>query len=66
MEHKEKVADLEHAILKDYSNIAGMVVMKDGKTVYEKYFNNATILLETNSFENKKNSLEQLKRDKFI
>lgn len=42
MEHKEKVADLEHAILKDYSNIAGMVVMKDGKTVYEKYFNNCS------------------------
>lgn len=33
---------------------------------YEKYFNNATILIETNSFENKKKSLEQLKRDKFI
>ncbi len=33
---------------------------------YEKYFNNAAILIETNSFENKKKSLEQLKKDKFI
>jgi len=33
---------------------------------YEKYFNDATVLIETNSFENKKKSLEQLKRDKFI
>lgn len=33
---------------------------------YEKYFNNATILIETNSFENKKKSLEQLEKDNFI
>ncbi len=33
---------------------------------YEKYFSNATVLIETNSFENIKKSLEQLKKDSFI
>lgn len=30
---------------------------------YEKYFNSATVLIETNSLENKEKSLEQLKKD---
>ena len=29
---------LEAAIAADYGNIAGMVVRKDGETVYERYF----------------------------
>jgi len=33
---------------------------------YEKYFNEATVLIETSGSENKKKSLEQLKNDKFI
>lgn len=36
---QEKLEGLESIMQKDYSNIAGMVVMKDGETVYEKYFN---------------------------
>lgn len=36
---QEKIEKLENAISKDYSNIVGMVVMKNGKSVYEKYFN---------------------------
>lgn len=30
---------LEERIKEDYSNIAGMVIFKEGKTVYENYFN---------------------------
>lgn len=37
--HQEKVKELEKKINKEYSNIAGMVVLKDGKTLYENYFN---------------------------
>ncbi|MNO84419.1 6-aminohexanoate-dimer hydrolase [compost metagenome] len=35
----EKVTELEKKINNDYSNIAGMVVLKNGKTRYENYFN---------------------------
>lgn len=34
--------ELEKIINSDYSNIAGMVVLKDGKTRYENYFNGCT------------------------
>ncbi len=42
--NQEKVTELENKINNDYSNIAGMVVLKDGKILYENYFNecNAT------------------------
>ena len=33
---------LEERIKKNYNNIAGMVVQKDGKIVYENYFNDYT------------------------
>lgn len=39
---KEKFAELEKTVKKDYSNIAGMVVQKDGKMLYENYFNDCT------------------------
>lgn len=39
---KEEVAKMEDVIKTDYSNIAGMVVLKDDETVYEKYFNGCT------------------------
>ena len=39
----EKVTALDKIINNDYSNIAGMVVLKDGKTLYEKYFNECTV-----------------------
>lgn len=45
MEYKieqENITKLESIIRKDYSNIAGMVVLKDGKTVYENYLNGCT------------------------
>lgn len=38
----KKITELEGRILDDYSNIAGIVVLKDGTTKYEKYFNNCT------------------------
>ena len=38
----EKIAEMEAAIAADYSNIAGMVVLKDGKAVYENYFGSCT------------------------
>lgn len=38
----EKVAALEKKINYDFSNIAGIVVLKDGKSRYEKYFNACT------------------------
>jgi len=40
--NQEKVTELENKINIDYSNIAGMVVLKDGKTLYESYFNECT------------------------
>ncbi len=33
---------MENIIGTDYDNMAGMVIMKDGKAVYEKYFNGCT------------------------
>lgn len=42
MNHEEKIAEMETAIAADYSNIAGMVVLKDGKAVYENYFGDCT------------------------
>lgn len=38
----EKVTALDKIINNDYSNIAGIVVLKDGKTLYENYFNECT------------------------
>ncbi len=35
----DKVIELENKINKDYSNIAGVVVLKNGKIQYENYFN---------------------------
>ena len=37
--NKVKIDALEKKVSQDYSNIAGIVVLKDGKTRYEKYFN---------------------------
>lgn len=39
---QEQRNELEKIIHSDYANIAGMVVLKDGKTVYENYFNECT------------------------
>ncbi len=39
---QEKIAAMETAIDVDYSNIAGLVVLKDGQTVYENYFGGCT------------------------
>lgn len=40
--NQEKVAEMERVISKDYSNMAGMVIKKDGETVYENYYNGFT------------------------
>ena len=37
-----QLAELEQRIRTDYSNIAGMVVRKDGKTVYDGCFGSCT------------------------
>ena len=41
--NQEKILDLEKKISNDYSNIGGIVVCKDSKTLYEKYFNNCNV-----------------------
>lgn len=40
--NQEKAAALENKIKRDYSNIAGLVVLKDGVICYEHYFNECT------------------------
>lgn len=40
--NKEKIMSLENKINNEYSNIAGIAVLKDGKTLYENYFNDCT------------------------
>lgn len=37
--NKERMTGLENTITSGYGNIAGIVVQKDGETVYEHYFN---------------------------
>lgn len=39
---KEKITELEKKIHNEYNNIIGIVVLKDGKTLYENYFNEYT------------------------
>lgn len=40
--NQEKVAELQKIIEKDYSNIAGMIIQKNGQVLYENYFNQCT------------------------
>lgn len=42
MEKEDKILEMEAVIRADYGNIAGMVVLRDGKTVYENYFGGCT------------------------
>lgn len=37
-----QITKLENIINKDYSNMAGMTIIKDGKSVYENYYNGYT------------------------
>ncbi|HEX2944634.1 MAG TPA: serine hydrolase [Clostridia bacterium] len=37
--NQEKLRVLEEKINKDYSNITGIIILKDGKALYENYFN---------------------------
>jgi hypothetical protein len=39
---KKKIIRLEETINSDYNNIAGIVVLKNGKILYENYFNECT------------------------
>lgn len=39
---QEKIKELERKVKQEYSNIAGMVVRKNGSLVYENYFNECT------------------------
>lgn len=39
---QKSIRELEHKINTDYGNTTGVVVLKDGKLVYEKYFNRCT------------------------
>ena len=40
--NQNKIDQLEQQIIRDYSNIAGIVLLKNGKTQYEGYFNDCT------------------------
>ena len=40
--NQEKITELEKTICRDYSNTAGIVVLKNGRTEYENYFNGCT------------------------
>ncbi|WFA08045.1 serine hydrolase [Tissierella sp. Yu-01] len=42
MHESGKIKEIENKINNAYSNIAGIVVLKDGKTQYENYFNECT------------------------
>ncbi len=37
--NQQQISELEKTILSDYGNIAGIVVLRNGKTLYEGYFN---------------------------
>ena len=39
---QKRIGELEHKINTDYGNTTGVVVLKEGKLVYEKYFNGCT------------------------
>lgn len=41
--NQEKIKELEKIITKDYSNIVGVVIQKNGVKLYENYFNGYTI-----------------------
>jgi CubicO group peptidase (beta-lactamase class C family) len=40
--NQEKMIELEKAINSNYNNITGIIVLKNGKTLYENYFNEYT------------------------
>ncbi len=40
--NQENIKELENAINSDYSNIAGIIVQKNGRKLYENYFNGYT------------------------
>ncbi len=40
--NQKRIKDLENKINNAHSNIAGVVVLKDGKAQYENYFNECT------------------------
>ena len=40
--NQEKIKEFEKTINSDYSNITGIIVLKNGKTLYENYFNGYT------------------------
>lgn len=37
--NQEKIETFEKAVMRDYGNIAGIIVLKNGGTLYENYFN---------------------------
>ena len=39
---QEQIKRMEDAISTDYKNMVGMVIVKDGETVYENYYNGCT------------------------
>lgn len=41
--NQDKIKELDKMINKDYSNITGLVIQKNGTKIYEKYFNEYTI-----------------------
>lgn len=53
-EKLDKIEKMETIIDTDYSNMAGIVVMKDGKAVYENYFHGCTQANRFNIFQQPK------------
>ncbi len=41
--NQEKIEAFEKVVMRDYGNIAGIVVLKDNETLYENYFNECTV-----------------------
>ncbi len=37
--NQEKIETFEKAVMRDYGNIAGIIVLNNGRTLYENYFN---------------------------
>ena len=59
-EKLDKIEKMETIIDTDYSNMAGIVVMKDGKAVYENYFHGCTQANRFNIFSATKSILSIL------
>ena len=40
--NQEKISELENIICRDYNNTTGIIVLKNGRTLYENYYHACT------------------------